>query len=497
MDMIENEIALADSNIETSGPLSDIIRKVIIIMQISALFASVFLAINAPPVLSRPFMWLLVIMAIGSVLTQSLYHYFGLRPVNWFVVDIMFIFTFLIVHFFYVFYWLIGRIDGSIKIWRNETRVTYGTTVALSGLLAFIIGFNLVKEKWSCVQISNNLNDAVVRRWRLVGTVMFLAGVTLSVVFALVVGSEFFEGEYSGGTVGGYLSNVISIGLRMLLDVGFLVLTIAAALRTGKWKIGLIPKLFLAFFVVYLMILGHRSVMVIMLLLLGAAYSEYVKYISLKKLLLGLLAGMFLMGVIQVTRAAKERSFSAFVKTIGEQSEEISWESGLLNLGWSVQTLYVAVDEIPSHFNYFHGKLKVSELLGIIPFGRKLVPFWDIQFLNSSYFFTWIVYGNFESGAGSTIIADIYPDFGYSGVIIIMFLIGMLCKYVQQKARGSGSFVWGVANACMLATMVLITRNNVLNLIRGVLWPVLLVVFVGLIMGITKSSQSQLSETEY
>ena len=73
----------------------------------------------------------------------------------------------------------------------------------------------------------------------------------------------------------------------------------------------------------------------------------------------------------------------------------------------------------------------------------------------------------------------------------------MLCKYVQQKARGSGSFVWGVANACMLATMVLITRNNVLNLIRGVLWPVLLVVFVGLIMGITKSSQSQLSETEY
>lgn len=111
-------------------------------------------------------------------------------------------------------------------------------------------------------------------------------------------------------------------------------------------------------------------------------------------------------------------------KSISPQTKE---------LGSSVKALHVAVSSVPKKNDYFYGRLQLQFILGTIPFGTE---FKRLLFEDNSYkttgsgnFITWVVLGeNPYYGLGTTCVADLYLDLDFLGVLIGMFIFGILIR---------------------------------------------------------------------
>lgn len=443
------------------------------------------LAYIAPAVPSDTYMLLATLLGFSIFFLQCFYKATGPKPVNWLTVDTLFILAFFCVHFVMPFSALLGLVRYGQ--WYNSATVNYSVMMSATGLIMYMLGFHTLSDGFVYSRWHLNLDISAIRKWKSVGTLVAVFGVCVVTAFMMIMGrSGLVEGEYTGTLRWGYGARVLFALSSILLGIGYLLMTLAAAQLSGKWSIGLIPKLLLVVFCGSVLLLGHRSMIIMLLLPVAIAYSEHIKAISFKMLIILFVAGTIGMGLVGVARTAKEKTLSSVLETV-RSSERASWASGFLNIGGSANVLCCAVSAVPAYYPYFKGRLKVSELAGIIPFGRVLVPVVQERYSSSSYFITWVMYGNFKSGAGSTVIADIYVDFGFLGVMLGMYSLGLLSKYCQLKGRVSGSLIWSAANCWMASAMVIISRNAVIgNLIREVLWKVLLVVLIGWLLQIPK-----------
>lgn len=438
----------------------------------------------APKELSRPYLTLSVGLAILVIGFHFGHKYTLPKPTNWFSVDVLFVLTFFIVHFGYTFFWLLGIAPSTIEIWRDTTIVCYAAMMSVSALAVYLIGYHCLREQLTRTQLPAVFNITALQKWRWMGRIILTAGVITLIIYRSLLGEQLVEGVYAGA-VGGYLPRVIHILLHILLKVGMVLLSIACIQMTGKYKIGIVPKIVIVFFLSYVFILGNRQRFVAYVLVLVVAYSEYRKPISLKMIIVGMFVGAFVVAIGLAGRLSPERTLKSFVETSIASKEEITLKGGMLNIATSVRTLHEAVSVVPGTQPYLMGKLKVSEVLSLIPFAHRVYRVKRIEYTSSSLFLTWSIYGSFASGAGTTIIADLYLDFGYPGVIVCMYLLGLLCKYIQQIARRSGNVVSGVGHCCLVATVTLMPRFNVLSsLFREVLWPVLMVLLLQAILGL-------------
>jgi oligosaccharide repeat unit polymerase len=457
-------------------------NKSILLVLFVLLLVSCGLAFIAPAGLVRWYLWLSIVFAVSVFVLHIAYRYRFPKPRNWFTVDILFSITFLIVHFWYSFSWLIGLAPSSIVIWRDEQVVCYCAMMSVSGLIAFLIGFHMLPERFC--QSSNNpiISMNLLRRWKAAGFILFLLGMIATVIYIGLFGKELFEGQYTGSARGGYLEKVLHIVMNLLLILGLVVLSISSIQLTGKYKIGVLAKGLGVAFMLFLLILGSRSIMAGYVLVLLAAYTEYRKPMSLKLIVIGMLFGFFMMSFTQIGRISPERTLKSFVETARANKEGISVDVGASELGHSVRCLHEAASITPSQYKHFKGALKISELLSIIPFANKLV---HLTYPGSSTFLTWTIYGNLDSGVGTTVVADLYLDFGYGGVVILMIILGLLCKYIQQKSRGSGDMAWGVAYCSIVSVVTLMPRFTYLSLIRGVIWPLLMLLVLRKVLGLS------------
>jgi len=469
------------------------VRKTVLILLFLVLLLSISLSFFAPNKLSRSYLSFCVGMVIFVFILQCFYKFSMPKPVNWFSLDVLFFIMFFMVHFWYTFSWLVGISLSDMVLWRDTAAVCYASNMSASGLIAFLIGFDLLSHRFASVR-RPFLTTQVFTKWRIVGRFIFWTGVIATSIYVLILREELLGGAYEGSSVGGRGSRVLYILLNILLTVGVLVLSISSAQLTGKWKIGVIQKFTLFFFLIYLVVLGDRSTMFGYVVVLGAVYTNYVKPLSLKKLIIGICIGLIVNTAGDIGRLSAERTITSFTKEVLTRKEGVSLESGAYKLAGSVRTLNQAVSVIPSQDYYFLGKLKVSELISIIPLTGKLLPY-NLQYFSSSQYLTWSIQKHFRSGTGSTIVADIYVDFGYPFVVIILLLLGIFSKYIQQKAFSSGSVVSGVAFCCLVSSMATLPRYNFIPTIsRGVLWPVMVVILCRLVFGVHKESSQDYPE---
>jgi hypothetical protein len=460
-------------------------RTMLLGIVVTVLLVGAALSAIAPKHLSKGFVACCVILATILLAAQLIHKATGPRPVNWLTVEILFLIAFYIAHFVYPAYWVLGVVASNSRVWIDESVVGFGTALGLVGMAAFMLGFHILPEYLGRVHWPAVMQPDTLRRWSVVGRVVLVAGVITGAAFVGLLGRELVEGQYKLDR--GYDANLLWLVFNLLIRLGIVVVTLAAVQRTGRWKVGLIVKVLLVLFIGWTMILGQRGVFATTALLVLAAYAEYVRRVSLKVLLILLTGGMFIHGVAAVARNSPERTISSFVKTAIAKSEDIRWDSGVMDLSSSVRTLYGAVHFVPDVDGYGLGRMKISEVTSIIPFGNALFGMDKWAYPSSGIYLTWKLEGSLAVGAGSTVVADIWVDFGYVGVLVLMIALGLLCKRVQQRARADGSsFTWGVAHMFLIVTLPLMARGNLLQPIRGVLWPVIGVCVLGWVFGLPR-----------
>jgi oligosaccharide repeat unit polymerase len=147
-----------------------------------------------------------------------------------------------------------------------------------------------------------------------------------------------------------------------------------------------------------------------------------------------------------------------------------------LQLANSARVLYSAIEDIDESEDFFYGELLIGNLLGVVPMAQSVyLNLTDTKKyeLSSSQYLTYIKFGEDSvHGEGTTIIADIYLNFGYVGVLVVMFLFGIFYKKVNFELHLKRSHYWVIIAAIVGSYSIYMGRSNLLHPLKYIVWSI-------------------------
>lgn len=197
------------------------------------------------------------------------------------------------------------------------------------------------------------------------------------------------------------------------------------------------------------------------------SYSIFLKPLSFRFILIAILIGSFVFTVMGMGRgrvAAElgdqgllQRGYANFIEM---EEKKLPTEE----LASSVRILYRAIDAIPNSHDYLYGVPYAITLISPIPFSASLlIKAFDIpyQYRGTSRLFTYLGQGNHITyGEGSEVLADMYANFGFLGIVMLMLIFGFLSAKVNQKSK-LGSFNYTLVYVVLLITALAMNRGTI------------------------------------
>lgn len=446
----------------------------------------------APTQVSSGFLWITVALGILTILAQIYLKVSSERPVNWVSIDLVVLSGFFLVHFVYVFLYLVGYFS-SRNPWRSyrldaSDVVCTTEAVAVVGIAALAFGLNIHPPSPPRPLALPHVPLNVFANWCRLASAVIRIGAVLFVVWVATAGvGVVFGGKYTGSGFGGTETSMWLQLCRGFLSIGVCMAVIIGVQHRALWA-RMQLDLGLAAAVAFAILLhGDRSTAVQLMFPLLFALSEYRRPFRLRTLLAAFLALLFLMGVSQIARRQFDRTVGGFAAA----ARETGWESMLLSVttySGSVFTAYAAVQHVPHKHDYFYGKMQLPHLVGIIPFSRRALGIRGTDY-NSSKLVTEIILGpDSPIGAGSSMVAETYFDGGVIGVGLMLGLAGYILRRIEKLARERPSIVYAGVHGIAFAAMLIAARNSVFGyIIRQVIYPGLFVVAVAYALAIPTS----------
>ncbi len=445
------------------------------------LLASILAAFGAPGHLSPGYMALPVALSVAAVLAHCAYRYHATpRPVNWLTVDTVFVAGYWLVHLFVPTLYVTGLWnDPGDKLWWSRDIVCSATAMSVSGLIAFLLGFHALPQERHA-PLRPVRRRGAYRWWVPLAKGMLLAGAALIVLEYGVLHAP--AARYLGVQDWPMRDRRLLLLGRFLLSVGLVVTVVTSAQLARRRAIAWVCGLALTAALLAAGRFGDRSLIVQVGVTGVAAYSEYVRRIRLRALVGALLAGVLLMSAIQIARSQKERTIGAFVNAAEDRFTGGWKRSGVIHSvgAISARSLYIAVDQIPRSRGHFWGELHVYGIASVVPFHSTFVP--EVEYKSSAHYLTEVYNEPGErAGRGTSTAADLYVNYGYVGLIVILFLAGVVTNRVQQRARRTGSLPWIVAYIFAIQS-ALMARYTFLHFVRAVFWSVAAVWLLALVL---------------
>lgn len=423
-------------------------------------------------------MFFFVVLAI---LTE---WFFERKKKNVFRLDVLFITGFLIVHFQWPLMFLFEVDLRNLRVEALIEYVNYGTWLASIGLISWLIG-------WGCVKFKISIKERIVSvdyskvKW----VFAFLFG-----LFLLVAGRNYLTGAiYRGDSdsaaaegVGAYVQLLLSCSSLALIAC-FVTDSAIKSKKTGwSWrKLDKVVLVLLGAYVFMFLAVGDRGGAVQAVsatLLLG---SVFIYTIDIKKFAVLALTGAFVLTVIGFGRDSGAKTEKrSMVKDGLEELQELEVDAPYVltvELANSSICLYSSVAEVSRREQFFYGSLWRSDLMAQVPFLQHLYARfygWDDKEMSSAGYITYVTYGEGSvTGTGSSIIADLYLNWGPVGVMICMFGLGCLYRRVDIGLNKGEGVLWIVAAAGLGAAAFYSARATFWVFLRPILWSSALVYF--------------------
>jgi oligosaccharide repeat unit polymerase len=362
----------------------------------------------------------------------------------------------------------------------NYTKyINYGTWLSLLGIVSWFLGFSMIKKTYNQYENTNYIN--------LNYKSFFYFTLFLFIIFVLTAGQQYLSGAVYKGETKGATGAGISVYFQLLFSYSIVILSAIAILNMLKNKnftlfqlIETIDKKILFLFVITILLflyVGDRGGALQPIIASLVLFGTFIKPINKKQFFLIIILGAVLMTIIGIGRADKSNDNILLAGT-----NKLNFTSGYdatLELANSARTLYKSISNVPEHHDYFYGKLWVSQLLANIPLAQSLYlnisgdKFYE---LDSAEYITYITRGKFSTwGEGSSLIADIYLNFGRYGVIIFMFLLGMIFKKIINEFELKSNLYWIIAGAILASYAFYLGRGGLFYPLRPMLWSIILV----------------------
>lgn len=280
------------------------------------------------------------------------------------------------------------------------------------------------------------------------------------------------EGVYTGTEHGGLLAEAVSLMLQILGMLAFALLVHSVANRQRiTWSLRLACAMGL-YWMVTILVLGNRNGFLLMAMVLVAGFLIY-RFRSGRMLLLVLAVGAVTMyGTIGALRTEGQISASSVVHALtngGDAESESTFNVSTVGLR-------AALAHVPDGEEYGYGRYKLIGFLGVVPLIRGYIIPDDVEFISTADLLS-AVMTNPEApwGVGTSIVSDIYIDFGPGGVPVLMALLGLAVAWArrltQDRPRDYRATVFFLL---LLASVSQIPRYALDMPVRAVVWSGLL-----------------------
>jgi len=404
---------------------------------------------------------------------------------SWVNYNTLFLLGFLIVHFQIPFFASLGVEPYRPGfIWINKQVVNYAVWLSCLAILLWMLGylFYLFKN-WSKL---NKLKQQNIPNYKINTKIVDYLLFILFIAFVGLVGEEFLAGSYDGGDNWGVGANYVFLILRVLLYLRIIYFFI----NTRNQKITLnnfILKLFqnkilftvLLFYFLIFLFSGDRGPVLDILIITAVCYSLYQKKISLSYFLIAVFVGGLMLTIIGLGRNSDSSEKTAiFEEGFKNLSESELGFNPTYELASTNRILFRAIDVVPNSHPYLYGSTFASEIVGVVPFGGS--TYMEItnlpdMYKSSSTFFTVLGQGKYYSyGEGSEILGDIWINFGFYGVLILMFLMGIFISYININALFTYKHFFVIVYILLTVGALYINRSHFLDPLKIIFYAFIL-----------------------
>lgn len=378
----------------------------------------------------------------------------GLLFTSWVKPSNIFLLSFVIVNFQVIIstwleYETIGTYLETSKYSGYISKVFY---LGLVGLIFYLFGYSHIHLKESYKSICNNrkITHLNIHVWALLSLVAFALFVINIDFVSFLTGMDY---EGSGASDRGTTSYAI---WENLFDT-FVTLTVATNTKTCLNEVkrkSLLqyffsyPFYFLISVVLYIalrLVSGDRGPVMYTSLLFFYSYL----LVSKKRIKLGIVMLFVLIGAFGMTLLNSVRRYrnpnENFIEKVSrgfsnleDESEVRSISPFSYELSKSVNCNFIAVHDIDEEVTeYKYGLYNLCEILSAVPGMNRITTSLfnlDLYRTATSEYVTISFFGkNYLFGLGTTVFTDFYLDFGLLGIIIGMFVVGFVYRWVDEK----------------------------------------------------------------
>ena len=460
----------------------------VVIAALICLVVSFVLCLFAPTDLNTSYLWTAIGLFWGLnvfVLIDKVSY-----KDNWFTPEIVFLVPYWLYQLAYVQFWLMGVFPFTYpgRVFNYSYSVCFSTMMAVSGWAAFVLGHNILARKVfiapSVSKVQKRYDYKTLQTWNKYGEIILYLALVSLVLIIVLAPSRFSMryGEQDYEVAAGFTKYTILLLTKLQNTLMLVGLPLAVVGRQGQkrsfwpgWKIAVI----LGVHGIIWSLLGNRSGVVYPLSVLFVCLSEIARPLRFLHIVVLALIALLFLDFVGLGRSSQGRTFTSMLDQYAEfvsREEQAPILTTLEEQAASAQTLYAASAVVPDVFPYGLGRRKLYEIIGIIPFVNYIAQRFgfnpmSVPYFNSAYFLTYVIYqGNFSTGAGSTICADFYVDFGLIGVVAGLLLVGYITRKIQQLSRTCSDVRYNAAYFVVVAILLQMPRRGFVAMFSAVIW---------------------------
>jgi len=464
-------INLFEKNIYNNYPMNKVIYLLLIIVVI--IFKPEFKSeINSS-----------LLIFYNSIMISAMLIYFNSikKNNNWFRIDLIFLIGFIIVHFQWAIMYSFSDLlpENIYRFFVDPIYFNFATYLSLLGLLGWFFGFELIKEKppkkqHIYIYSTNNL--------RIITTISFI-------IYFIENGSYYLAGgKYTktitqeASAIGAYMYLIFSISILILTAI--LILNNRSKWNGNlfRWIKGLDKRdlIIIISYALFFVLSGDRGPVLKLAIVVLFFFSTFVRSIGKMKLLMLITSGALLLTIIGNGRGKVDGQNIVFS---GVDNFQLNNAYDItLELANSSRTLYKGLSHVPEKHDYFYGKLWSGNILSVIPFAQSAyiyVTGAKKYETGSARYITFLTFGpNSVSGEGTSLIIDIYLNFGVFGVFAFMTLFGYFFKIIINKLNTDFTKKWLLILIVITSLSFYFGRSDLFVFFRPVVFGIIIITFL-------------------
>ena len=358
------------------------------------------------------------------------------------------------------------------SVFANPVVINKCSLLSVIGLCSYFIGNAIAINKDNNFSLKQSFKHSLPRRFLVFQSALLSIFTLLYLFFNAVhiLNGDFIYSEDTMSEKAGSLSNYSSV---MVLVLTFTRLASNAFnIKYNNEKLsffdflksnGLLFNISVFMYIAFIFMTGDRGPIITIVLAHAITYVTISrKKIKLSVLVLFILTGgLFITAIGEIRKSTNLLTLSDILLYKGNNVKQ-SILPITSELAGSYGTFTNVVKEIPESHDYFYGVMQLRELVCAVPFLYRFIPFVfsskDYENSSSSYC-TYLIQGaNRTYGNGSSILADLYIDFGYVGIVVFMFIIGHLVVKFDYELYFGRNIYWQMAAVVFFSFSIYISR---------------------------------------